>query len=69
MCSSTAAITQSSCTSELSPTNEKDAQLNRQFAFGIDLNKILPDFLKLRMEEKRPGIQISQHAYCSLAVN
>ena len=39
-----------SCTSELSPTNDKDAELNGQLPFGIDLNKILPDLLKLRMK-------------------
>ena len=30
-CSSTVAITLSSCTSRLSPTNDKDAELNRQW--------------------------------------
>ena len=51
------------------PTNDKDAQLNRQFAFGTDLNKILPDLLKLRMEAEKPDIQFSQHTQGSLAVN
>ena len=39
-----------SCTSELSSTNDKDAELNRQLPFEIDLSKILPDLLKLRMK-------------------
>ena len=43
-CSSTAAITASSCASESSPTNDKGAALKRQFPFVIDLNKILPDY-------------------------
>ena len=30
-----------------------DAELNRKFPFGIDLNKILPDLLRLRMERQR----------------
>ena len=51
------------------PTNDKDAQLNRQFAFGTDLNKILPDLLKLRMEAEKPDIKFSQHTHGSLAVN
>ena len=55
--------------SELSPTNDKDVQLNKQFAFGIDLNKILPDLLKLRMEAEKTDIQFSQHTYRSLAVS
>ena len=33
----------------ISPTNDNDAQLNKQFPFVIDLNKILPDLLKLRI--------------------
>ena len=57
---STASITLSSCTSELSPTNDKDAELYRQFPFGIDLNKILPDLLKLRIKGEKPDIQFSQ---------
>ena len=40
-CSLTAASTLSSCTSELSPTNDKDAELNWQSPFSIDLNKTL----------------------------
>ena len=58
-----------SCTSELSPTSDKDAELNRQLSFGIDLNKILPDVLKLRMKVEKPDIQFSQHTYGPLAVN
>ena len=34
---STAAITLSSCTSDLSPTNDKNAELNMQFPFGMAL--------------------------------
>ena len=56
-CSITAAITLCSCTSELSPTNDKDAELSRQFPFGIDLNKILPNLLKLRMKAEKPDRQ------------
>ena len=44
--SSTASIILRLCTSELSPNNDKDAELNRQFLFGIDPNKILQDFPK-----------------------
>ena len=43
-CGSTTAITTSSCASESSPTNDKDAALKRLFPFVIDLNKILPDY-------------------------
>ena len=38
-------------------------------AFGIDLNKILPDLLKLRIKVEKFDIQFSQHKYSSLAVN
>ena len=51
-CSSTVTITLRSCTSELSRADEKDAELNRQFPFGIDLHKILP------IVEQRQGSQI-----------
>ena len=44
-----------------SPTNDNDAELNRQFPFGIDLNKILPELLKLRTKAEKPGIQFSQY--------
>ena len=54
-------ITQILCTSESSPINDKDPQLNRQFPFGIDLNKILPDLLILRTKAEKPNIQFSQH--------
>ena len=57
---STASITRSSCTSELSPANDKDAELNRQLPFGIDLNETLPDLLKLRTEAEKSDIQFSQ---------
>ena len=38
-----------------------DAEINRQLLVGIDLNKILPDLLKLRARAKKPDIQFSQH--------
>ena len=34
------------------PTNDKDAKLKRQFPFDIDLNKIFPELLKLRIKHK-----------------
>ena len=49
---STAAITSSSCTSEVSPTNDKDAEPNKQFLFCIDLNKIFLDLIKLRIKHR-----------------
>ena len=67
-CSSTAAITLCSGTCELSPTIDKDAELKRQFPFGIDLNKNLPDLLKLSIKAEKPDIQFSQHTYGPLAV-
>ena len=45
----------------ISPSNEHDAELNRQFLFAIDPNKILPDLLKLRTKTEKPGIHFSQH--------
>ena len=43
----------STCTSELSLLpNDNDAELNRQFPFGINLNKILPDLLKLGTKQR-----------------
>ena len=47
------------------PTNDNDAELNRQFPFGVDLNKILSDLLKLRTKAEKLGIQfsVSQHTY------
>ena len=51
----------SSCTSELSPTKDKDAELNRQFPFDIDLNKILPDLLKSRAKAQKLDIHFLQH--------
>ena len=47
----------------ISPTIDNDAGLNRQFPFDIDLNKILPDLLKLRTKAEKPAIQFSQHTY------
>ena len=38
-CSLTAAITGGSYISELSPTNDKNAELNKQFPIGNDVNK------------------------------
>ena len=42
-------------------TSDNNAELNRQFPFDIDLNKTLPDLLKLRTTAEKPGIQFSQH--------
>ena len=53
----------SSCTSQVSPTNNKDAELNRQFPFCIDLNRILPVLLKLKTKAEKPDTQFSQHTY------
>ena len=47
----------------ISPANDNDTELNWQFPFGIDLNKILPDLLKFRMKAEKPEIQFSQHIY------
>ena len=57
-CSSIAGIILSSCTSELSPDNDKDAELNRQFPFGIDLHKI---FSVVRTKARKPKILFSKH--------
>ena len=38
-----------------------DAELIRKFPFGIDLNKILPDLLRLRTKAEKPDRQFSQH--------
>ena len=38
-----AAITLCSCTNKLSSTNGKDAEVNKQFPFGNDLNKIFKE--------------------------
>ena len=47
----------------ISTANDNDAELNRQFPFGIDLNKTLPPvLLKLRTKAEKPDIQFSQHA-------
>ena len=45
---------------QLSPNSDKDAELNRQFPFGIDLNKLLP---VVRMKAEKPDIHfhISVH--------
>ena len=48
--------------------NDKDAELTRQSPFGIFLNKILPDLLKVRIKAEKPDIQFPQHTYRSLAV-
>ena len=47
----------------ISPANDNDTELNWQFPLGIDLNKILPELLKLRTKAEKPEIQFSQHAY------
>ena len=65
ICSSTnrltAAISLGSCTSEFSPISDKDAELNKQYPFGIDLNKILPDLFKLRTKAEKSYIKFLQH--------
>ena len=61
-CSSATAITLSSCISELSPSNDKDAGLNKQFVFYIDINKTLPDLLKLRTKAEKHDAQFSKNA-------
>ena len=45
----------------ISPISDNDAELSRQFLFGIDLNKIFPDLLKLRTKTEKPERQFSQH--------
>ena len=62
-------IPQISCSSESSPINGKGPHLNRQFPSGIDLNKIVPDLLKLTTQAEKPNIQFSQHIPYSLTVN
>ena len=48
----------------ISRTNDNDAELKRQFPFGIDLNKTLPDLLLwLRTKAEKPEIQFSQHKH------
>ena len=43
-----------------------DVELKRQFPLAIDLNKILPDLLKLRTKAEKPEIQFSQHMYVNV---
>ena len=62
-------IPQISCSSESSPINGKGPHLNRQFPSGIDLNKIVPDLLKLTTQAEKPNIQFSQHIPYGLTVN
>ena len=40
-----------------------DAELNRKIHFDIDLNKIMPDLLRLRKKAEKPDIQFSQYLY------
>ena len=40
-----------------------NGELNRQFPFAIDLNKILPDLLKLRTKVEKADIEFSQHTW------
>ena len=37
------------------------AELNRKVSFGTDLNKILPELLRLIMKAEKPDIQLSTH--------
>ena len=53
-------LTQSSWTSDLSPTSHKDAELNHQFPFSIEKN-ITRLTLKLRTKAKKPDIKFSQY--------
>ena len=45
----------------ISPTNDNDAELKRQFPFANDLNKVLPDLLKFKTKAEKSGIQFSQN--------
>ena len=45
----------------VSPSNDNDSELNRQFPFGIDPNKMLQHLLKLITKGEKPGIEFSQH--------
>ena len=56
--------------SYLQGTMTTDAELNRKFPFGIDLNKqkqniqnkkILPDLIRLRTKAEKPDTQFSQY--------
>ena len=38
-----------------------DAELNIKFPFDINLNKILPDLLRLRTKAHKPEIHFSQY--------
>ena len=38
-----------------------DAELNRKFPFGIDLNKILSDLPRLRTNAEKPDIFHNMH--------
>ena len=60
MYSSTTAITLHAPVSYLS-YQWQCAELNRQFPFGIDLNKISPDLLKLKTKAEELDMEISQH--------
>ena len=42
----------------ISSTNDNDAELNRQFPLGTDLNEILPD---LRTKTEKVDIEFFQH--------
>ena len=47
-----------------SPASDNDAELNRHFLFGIDLNmKYCQDLLKLRTKAEKPDIQFLRYAY------
>ena len=40
-----------------------DAELNLKFPFDVNLNKILPDLLRLTTKAQKPDIQFSQYTY------
>ena len=45
----------------ISTTYDNDAALNKQFTFGTDLNKILPNLHKVRTKADKPNTHFSQH--------
>ena len=51
----------SSWTSDLSPTNDKDAELSQNFPFSIDLKQHIAKLLKLRTKAKKPDIKFPRY--------
>ena len=54
-------ITTSSWTSDLSPTNEKDAELNQQFPFRTDLKQNIARLTQVKNEGKEVWHNFSQY--------